>query len=113
MSQISRRKLITMGVGAAAGVSGIAVAAELAGKHGLIPPDSSGIYGPGETLTYAAHRLLGSHALAREFSRDQISKQPFANEVAPLGDEFQRLQAGGFADWQLTVDGMAAKPTKF
>ena len=113
MSQISRRKLITMGLGAAAGITGVAVAAKLAGKHGLIPPDSSGVYGPGETLTYAAHRLLGSHALAREFSRDQISKTPFANNVDPLGDDFQRLQAGSFADWRLKVDGMAAHPTAF
>jgi DMSO/TMAO reductase YedYZ molybdopterin-dependent catalytic subunit len=33
--------------------------------------------------------------------------------VAPLGDEFQRLQDGGFADWKLTVDGMASHPTTF
>lgn len=113
MTQISRRKLITIGVGAAAGVSGIAVAAKLARKHGLIPPDSGGVFGPGETLTYAAQRLLNRHAMAREFSRDQISKQPFANEVSPLGDNFQHLQAGGFADWHLTVDGMAARPMVF
>jgi DMSO/TMAO reductase YedYZ molybdopterin-dependent catalytic subunit len=113
MSQISRRKLITMGVGAAAGVSGLAVAAKLARSHGLIPPDASGVFGPGETLTYAAQRLLTRHSMAREFSRDQISRTPFANAVDPLGDEFQRLQAEGFAGWRLTVDGMAARPTTF
>jgi DMSO/TMAO reductase YedYZ molybdopterin-dependent catalytic subunit len=113
MSKISRRKLIAMGVGAAAGVSGIAVAAKLARNHGLVPPDSSGVYGPGETLTYAAQRLLTRHSMAREFSREQISKEPFANAVDPLGDEFQRLQAGGFAGWRLSVDGMAARPTSF
>ena len=113
MNQISRRKMITSGITALAGTSGIAVAATLAKRHGLIPPDSSGIYGPGETLTYAAHRLLGSHALAREFSRSEISEKPFANEVAPLGDEFNRLQAESFVDWKMTVDGMAARPTTF
>ena len=113
MSQISRRKLIATGIAAAAGVSGVAVAASLARRHGLIPPDSGGVYGPGETLTYAAQRLLGSHAMAREFSRNQISKNPFANEVDPLGDEFNRMQAAGFADWKLTVDGMAARQTTF
>ena len=113
MSEISRRKLITTGLAAAASVSGIAVAAKLAQRHGLIPPDAATRYGTGETLTYAAQRVLGSHATAREFSRSQISEKPFANEVDPLGDEFKRLQDGGFADWHLAVDGMAARPTTF
>ena len=113
MTQFSRRKLITTGITALAGASGIAVAATLAKRHGLIPPDSSGIYGPGETLTYAAHRLLGRHAMAREFSQSEISEKPFANEVDPLGDEFNRLQAAKFVDWKMTVDGMAARPTTF
>lgn len=113
MSLISRRKLITTGIAAAAGVSGVAVAAKLARHRGLIPPDSSGIWGPGETLTYAAQRLLTRHSRAREFSRSEISEKPFANEVAPLGDEFNRLQAANFVDWRLTVDGMAARPTTF
>ena len=113
MSSISRRKLISTGIAAAAGVSGVAVAAALARRHGLIPPDASGIWGPGETLTYAAQRLLTRHSRAREFSRSEISKDPFANEVAPLGDEFNRLQAANFVDWRLTVEGMAAHPTTF
>jgi len=113
MSQISRRKLITTGIAVAAGASGVAVAARLAQRHGLIPPDSRGFYGPGETLTYAAQRLLNRHAMAREFSRDQISEKPFANEVDPLGNDFQRMQGADFADWRLIVDGMAARPTSF
>jgi len=38
MTQISRRKLITGGIAAVAGVSGIAVAGKIAKSHGLIPP---------------------------------------------------------------------------
>jgi len=110
MSDLSRRRLITTGLAAAAGASGLLVAAKLAGHYGLIPPDSGGIYGPGETLTYAAQRLLTRHSLAREFSRSQISSKPFANEVDRLGDEFERLQQGGFAAWQLVVDGLVARP---
>jgi DMSO/TMAO reductase YedYZ molybdopterin-dependent catalytic subunit len=113
MSEISRRKLVKTGLTVAAGASGIAVGAKLAQRYGLIPPDGRGIYGPGETLTYAAQRLLNRHAMAREFSRSQISEKPFANEVDPLGAEFARLQANGFADWRVTVDGMAARPTSF
>src|SRR5262249_13262959 len=75
--------------------------------------DSGGIYGPGETLTYAAQRVLTRHSLAREFSRGQISAKPFANEVTPLGDDFARHQKAGFADWRLSVVGMVAHPASF
>jgi DMSO/TMAO reductase YedYZ molybdopterin-dependent catalytic subunit len=110
MSKISRRKLITTGLAATAGVSGLAAAASLARRYGLVPPDSAGIYGPGETLTYAAQRLLTTHSLAREFPRSMISKAPFANETAPRDDAFRRLEAGGFRDWRLSLDGMVARP---
>ena len=110
MSHISRRKLITTGVAATAGAAGLAVAARMAERYGLIPPDHCGIYGAGETLTYAAQRLLTRHSMAREFPRSMISKTPFANETSPPSDDFKRHQATGFADWRLTVDGMVAGP---
>jgi DMSO/TMAO reductase YedYZ molybdopterin-dependent catalytic subunit len=110
MSKISRRKLITSGLATAAGVSGLAAAGGLARRYGLVPPDGGGIYGPGETLTYAAQRLLTTHSLAREFPRSMLSKAPFANEIGPLNDAFKRLQAGGFRDWRLSLDGMVARP---
>jgi DMSO/TMAO reductase YedYZ molybdopterin-dependent catalytic subunit len=113
MKKLSRRKLITTGLAATAGVSGIAVAAKLGQHYGIIPPDSGTLYGAGATLTYAAQRLLTRHSLAREFSPNQISKQPFANEVAPLGDEFKRQQSAAFVDWRLTVDGMVSRPASF
>jgi DMSO/TMAO reductase YedYZ molybdopterin-dependent catalytic subunit len=113
MTDLSRRKLILTGLAATAGVSGLGVAAHIAEKYGLIPPDHGGIYGPGETLTYAAQRLLTRHSLAREFSRSQISKRPLANEMPPLTEAFKRLQATGFADWRLSVDGMVDRPTSF
>lgn len=114
MSNISRRKLITTGLAAGAGLTGLAAAAKLAERYGLVPPDSGGIYGPGETLTYAAQRVLTRHSLAREFSRSQISAKPLMNEVGPpLGDDFKRLQEAKFADWRLTVDGLVARPASF
>ena len=83
MNKISRRKFVTTGL-AAAGVSGVAAAAGLARHYGLIPPDSGGIYGPGETLTYASQRLLTSdRSLAREFTRSEISKVHPVNGPAP------------------------------
>lgn len=113
MSQLSRRKLITAGVGAAAGVSGLVVADKLAQRYRLIPPDGGGFYGPGETLTYAAQRLLTRHSLAREFDPSQISKAPFPNPVDPLGEAFQKHQAASFVDWRLTVDGLVHRPAWF
>lgn len=112
-SNFSRRKVITQGLAAAAGLSGLVEAARVADRHGLIPPDHGGIYGFGETLTYASQRLLTRHALAREFPRNRISKTPFANGKLPEGEEFERLRAGGFADWRLVVDGMVARPASF
>jgi DMSO/TMAO reductase YedYZ molybdopterin-dependent catalytic subunit len=85
----------------------------VARRYGLIPPDHCGVYGPGETLDYAAQRILTAHSLAREFPRSMISKSPFANAIAPPTDLFKRLQAGGFSDWRLAVDGMVAHPGSF
>jgi DMSO/TMAO reductase YedYZ molybdopterin-dependent catalytic subunit len=113
MSFLSRRKLITTGIAAAAGVTGLGVAAHLAQEYGLVPPDHGGIYGLGESLTYASQRLLTRHTLAREFQPYQISKPPFANEMAPPSDTFKGLQAGGFADWRLSINGMVDQPTTF
>src|SRR5271166_1017709 len=109
----SRRQLITAGLVTTAGASGLAGAAVLARRYGLIPPDGGGFYGPGETLTYAAQRLLTRHSMAREFDRTQISNPPFANVVEPYGDEFKRSQQGHFADWRLSVEGMVARPRSF
>jgi DMSO/TMAO reductase YedYZ molybdopterin-dependent catalytic subunit len=113
MSELSRRKLITTGLAATAGALGLGAAARIAQRYGLIPPDHGGIYGLGETLTYASQRLLTRHSLAREFARSQISERPLANEIPPLSEAFKRLQAGGFADWRLSINGLVARPASF
>jgi DMSO/TMAO reductase YedYZ molybdopterin-dependent catalytic subunit len=110
MSGISRRRLLKGGLVTAAGASGLAVAARLAERYGLIPPDAGGLYGPGATLTYSASRLLVGDSPAREFPRHMISPAPFANPPIPPGEAFARLEAGGFAGWRLEVDGMVARP---
>ena len=107
MKPLTRRNLITTGIVATAGATGLATAARIAEHYGLIPPDHGGIYGPGETLTYATQRLLTKHSLAREFPRSMISKSPFANPTDPPGDAFKQHQANG---WHLSVDGMVAHP---
>ena len=109
---LTRRKLITTGLAAAAGASGLGVAAHLANRYGLIPPDHGGIYGVGETLTYAAQRvLMSNHSLAREFNRSEISKVAPVNGLPPENETYQLLLDGGFADWRLEVDGLVARPS--
>jgi len=110
MNPISRRKLLLGGAAAAAGLGGLAAADRIVKRYGLIPPDAVGFYGPGEALTYACQRVLTARTPAREFPRSMISKKPFANEVQPPTERFKHLQAGGFKDWRLVVDGTVARP---
>jgi len=95
MSDITRRRLVRGGLAAAAGASGLAVAARLADRYGLIPPDHGNLYGAGDSLTYAAQRLLTRHSMAREFPRSSISKTPFVNGPPPNDEAFRKLQARG------------------
>jgi DMSO/TMAO reductase YedYZ molybdopterin-dependent catalytic subunit len=109
--KISRRKLVFAGL---AGASGLAAAAKLAEQYGLVPPDHGGLYGAGETLTYAAQRLLTSHhSLAREFDRSQISKVIPVNGQPPGTEPYRRLLADSFRKWRLMVEGLVARPTAF
>jgi hypothetical protein len=108
--KILRRKILT-GLGVAAGAGALGSAWKLASRYGLIPPDSGGIWGPGETLTYAASRILMSgHSMAREFHRSQISKVIPVSGEPPEKESYQQLLAAGFSDWRLQVDGMIARP---
>ena len=115
MSQVfTRRKLITSGLAGAAGVAGLAVAARNANTYGLIPPGRGGIWGIGETLTYASQRILMSHhSLAREFSPSETSRFVPVNGPAPKTDPYQRHLFTNFKDWRLIVDGLVARPASF
>src|SRR5579871_428080 len=106
----TRRTLVTAGLVTAAGASGVAAAA----RYGLIPPDYGTPFGAGETLTYAAQRLLTSgHSLAREFTHSDISKAPVVNGPAPPDDAFRKLAADGFKDWRLQIEGLIERPASF
>jgi len=110
MSNLSRRSLLTRGLLAAGAGFGAALAAAAGRRYGLVPPDSGGIYGPGATLVYAAHRMLGRHALAREFPSSLISAKPFANSISPFTEAYRRHQAAGFTTWSLDVSGRVGRP---
>jgi DMSO/TMAO reductase YedYZ molybdopterin-dependent catalytic subunit len=111
--RLSRRKLIGTGLVAAAGASGLGVAARLADRYGLIPPDDGGIYGVGETMTYAAERVLVSATRwPASIPQRHLKDRPIKGE-APVDEAYQRLLAGGFLDWRLKIDGLVARPWFF
>lgn len=105
---LSRRKLITAGI---TGAAGLTIAAKLADRYGLIPPDWGGVWGPGETLTYAAQRILTAHhSMAREFQRSDISKVTQVSGDPPVRGPYRQLLHEGFAAWRLKIDGLVARP---
>ena len=109
MNAITRRALLAGG--AAAGVAAVGAAASNLGRRfGLVPPDAEGFFGPGHALTYAAHRLFGRNALAREFPRSMISATPFANAIGDPSAAFAKHQSEGFTNWKLDVKGLVARP---
>ncbi len=111
---LSRRKMITRGIAATAGVAGLIAADRIAGAYGLIPPDSGGVWGPGETLTYAAQRLLMSHhSMAREFNRSDISKAIPVSGEPPSAGLYKELLESSFRNWRIPIDGMVARPASF
>jgi DMSO/TMAO reductase YedYZ molybdopterin-dependent catalytic subunit len=113
-AKVSRRRLIKTGLGAVAGAGALGAAVRAADRYGLIPANCRGVYGLSETLTYAGQRLLTKlPSMAREFDRSQISTTIPVNGSAPRKESYRRLQANGFADWRLTIDGMVARPGSF
>lgn len=109
MKDLTRRGFLAAGVVAAGAALGAALHA-VGHRFGLVPPDAGGVFGPGETLAYASHRIFGRHALAREFPPSMISAKPFANEIDPPTEAFKRHQAANFATWRLTVEGLVTRP---
>lgn len=111
---MTRRRLIGAGITAAVGASGAAAAARIARRYGLTPPDSAGVYGVGDTLTYASQRILTARgSRVREFSRSEISSVAPVNGEPPESEDYERLGADDFRDWRLTVDGLVERPATF
>jgi len=112
---LSRRRFITGAISASVAGSAAGTAAFLAKRADLIPPDHDGLFGIGETITYASHRvLLSRQPLAREFDRSAISKNfPAINTILPESDSYRSDMAHGFQEWRLSVEGLVARPYDF
>lgn len=62
-------------------------------------------------LTYRSQRLIGRDALAREFTEADIRQGQRPNgSTDPDTDDYLALSRNGFADYNLTVTGLVAKP---
>ena len=108
---LSRRKLITTGIAAAAGVTGLAVAGRLAGSMDWSHP------------TRRHLRPRRNPDLRFPAAADQTcwpASFPAANFEAAPGQRssrrmttFERLQAGGFADWRSPSTAWSRGPPRF
>ena len=103
-TESSRRAFLGVGVSAAGALL-------LPGCTSVLPPTYGSLFSLGDTMSFAAHRLLLPRmALAPEFDRRQISAFPAINTVDPEDETYQRHRAGHFAEWRLPVEGLVATP---
>jgi DMSO/TMAO reductase YedYZ molybdopterin-dependent catalytic subunit len=74
-------------------------------------PDVVKALSSAEVLNRRVQRLLGRGALAREFTKADISAVFKANgTLDPPDADYKALAANGFADWKLIVDGLVERP---
>jgi DMSO/TMAO reductase YedYZ molybdopterin-dependent catalytic subunit len=67
--------------------------------------------GSAEYLNYRAQRLLVGQSLAREFPESELSPVFRSNGTSnPNTDQYNRLRAGNFEDWRLSVRGLVSQP---
>ena len=115
---VTRRNLVT-GLASSGGL----LVAGCSSKE--LPPTYGNVLRMGDVLTYRAFRvLLPQHSLVREYSHSDITSSPAIGTYNPAdphmdlysaerGPLYDRLRAGGFADWRLKVEGRVARPRSF
>ena len=111
---LTRRNALVAGLAA---VGGIVVAR----RPKELPPTYGHLLRMGDNLTYAAHRaLLPGEALVREYTLADVTSfpatgttDPGAMDDRPLAPAYRELQGGGFAQWQLAVEGAVERPRSF
>ena len=105
---ITRRKVLT-------GVT-LAAPTVLMGceRLGSSPTFRDLVLGSGEWLSYRVHRLIGSNALAPEFTEAEMSPMFRTNgNTQPGSTEYAQHQNTGFANWQLKVSGLVDSPRDY
>ena len=113
-TRFTRRQAIVAGLASVGGLS-------LARFPSDLPPTYGSLLRMGDTLTYAAHRvLLPQQSLVREYSSKDITSfpatgttNPGVSEKSALAEAYRRLEFGAFADWRLSVEGRVTTPRTF
>ena len=111
---ITRRRAIIAGVASVGGLL-------FARRPDVLPPTYGNLLRVGDTFTYAAHRaLLPGQSLVKEYTQADLTSFPATGTTNPadqkgseLADAYRRIHAGGFADWQLSVEGRVTTPRVF
>jgi DMSO/TMAO reductase YedYZ molybdopterin-dependent catalytic subunit len=102
---VTRRSLLKLGLAAPA------LALTGCDWLGASPSFRDIVLGSGEWLSYRAHRLIGSQALAREYDPSEMSPVFRTNgNTEPRSPDYQRHAAEAFANWRLRIDGLVDAP---
>jgi len=111
MRPISRRKLITTGIAATAGVAGVAAAARLAERYGLIPPDHGGNLRSRRDADLRRATASDDALAGREVPSQHDLEIAFRQRNSACERYLQAaIRPGGFSDWRLSIGGMVAEP---
>ncbi len=110
--KVTRRQAIAAGLASIGGVG-------FGSKN--LPPTYGNLLRMGDNLTYVAHReLLPQHALVKEYTEKDITSFPAIGTTDPGASgtperarAYERMRAGAFADWTLSVEGLVARPRTF
>lgn len=112
---ITTRRALLTGLASAGGLLLGACSKEL-------PPTYGNVLRMGDLLTYTAHRfLLPKERLAKEYAHGDITSIPAVGTTNPAdshqeafsaenGPAYDRLQAGGFTDYRLSITGRVSRP---
>lgn len=109
LHDLSRRRLLGLG---AAGLS--LVAASGCDRFDFLGEDDGmarRLLARANSLTYRVQRALAGNALAPEYAETEIRQGQRPNGTRdPASAEYLALQAGNFADYRLTIDGLVENP---
>jgi DMSO/TMAO reductase YedYZ molybdopterin-dependent catalytic subunit len=115
---ITTRRALMTGIASAGGLL-------LGGCSKQLPPTYGNVLRMGDLLTYTAHRLLlPRERLAKEYAHGDITSIPAVGTTNPAdshqeafsaenGPAYERLQAGGFADYRLSITGRVSRPGSY
>lgn len=108
MSRLTRRGFL------AAGLATPTLALGGCDWLGASPNFKELVLGSGEWLSYRVHRLIGSDALAPEYTAEEMSPTFRTNgNSRPRSTAWTRYAENNFADWRLAIGGAVDAPASY